>query len=202
MSHAVSDQQTCRRRLSGFTLIELMVALGIFMVLGLLSYRALSSIIESRDRVTVEQQRWQAITRFMQRLELDLQQIPLRLPDALTYDPAAQTLRLIRLVASPAGDEARTVRYRWRNGVVERDERKGMIPLSGADNDQLVEPEVVLEAAPEIEWWWSDANPQSGAPLVWQLPPLTLGKPPPAAIQLRLKLAGVTGDLFRVVALQ
>ncbi|MGB9355725.1 MAG: hypothetical protein WCB21_09305, partial [Azonexus sp.] len=67
-------------------MIELMIALGIFMVLGMLSYRSLGSIIDSRDRVGVEQQRWLAITRFMQRLELDLQQVPLNLPDALVYD--------------------------------------------------------------------------------------------------------------------
>lgn len=191
-----------RRCFAGFTLIELMVALGIFMVLGILSYRALSSIIESRDRVGVEQRRWQSITRFMQRLELDLQQVPSRLPGALTYDPSARTLRLVRLVSGPAGDEVRTIRYRWRDGVVERDERKLLVAESATDGDQLVEPDVVLASALEIEWRWSDAKPKSGAAMIWQPPPLTRGELPPAAIQLRLKLAGVAGDLFRVVALR
>ena len=74
------------RRYRGFTLIELIVALGIFMVLGVLSYRALASIIDSRDRVAAAQQRWSSVTRFMQRREIDLQQIPANVPVSLTYD--------------------------------------------------------------------------------------------------------------------
>lgn len=198
----MSGRRKLRRRPAGFTLIELMVALGIFMVLGILSYRALSSIIDSRDRVGVEQARWQSITRFMQRLELDLQQVPLGLPGALTYDPGAQTLRLIRLISGPAGDEVRTVRYRWRDGVVERDERKLLVAESATDGDQLVAPDLVLASALEVEWRWSEAQPKSGAAMIWLPPPLTRGDPPPAAIQLRLKLSGVAGDLFRVVALR
>jgi general secretion pathway protein J len=201
MSRATKPRLIDRRR-AGFTLIELMVALGIFMVLGILSYRALSSIIESRDRVGVEQRRWQTVTRFMQRLELDLQQLPLGLPGALTYDPGARTLRLVRLISGPAGDEVRTIRYRWREGVVERDERKMRVAESVADGDQLVAPDVVLDSALEVEWRWSEAQPKSGAAMIWQTPPLTRGDLPPAAIQLRLKLTGVAGDLIRVVALR
>lgn len=198
----MNDNLASRRRLAGFTLIELMVALGIFMVLGLLSYRALTSIIESRDRVGVEQQRWQTITRFMQRVEFDLQQVPLGLPDALSYQPGTRTLRVVRLVSGPAGDEVRTIRYRWRDGVVERDERKSRTAESATDGDPLVEPEAVLASVPEVEWLWSEANPPSAAAMTWQLPPITRGNLPPAAIRLRFKAAGLAGDLIRVVALR
>lgn len=198
----MNDNLASRRRLAGFTLIELMVALGIFMVLGLLSYRALTSIIESRDRVGVEQQRWQTITRFMQRVEFDLQQVPLGQADALSYQPGTRTLRLVRLVSGPAGDEVRTIHYRWRDGVVERDERKSRAAESVGGGDPLVEPEVVLASVPEVEWLWSEANPPSAAAMTWLLPPVTRGNLPPAAIRLRLKVAGVAGDLIRVVALR
>lgn len=190
------------RGAAGFTLIELLVALAIFMVLGLLSYRALSSIIDSRDRLATEQQRWQAVTRFVQRLELDLQQVALGWPDAVSYDASRQTLRLIRLVAGAAGDEVRTVRYRWRDGRVERDERKWLaLPLAG-DTGDLVAPEVALEAVERVEWNWSQATPGGGAGAAWLPPPATAGGLPPEALRLRLKLTELPGELTRVVVLR
>ncbi|MFZ1899116.1 MAG: prepilin-type N-terminal cleavage/methylation domain-containing protein [Azonexus sp.] len=186
----------------GFTLIELMVALGIFMVLGMLSYRSLGSIIDSRDRVGVEQQRWLAITRFMQRLELDLQQIPLNLPDALLYDANNQTLRLIRLAPNGLGDEARTVRYRWRGGRIERDERRIIAPPLLKDVTELSEAEVVLESALGVEWFWPASRQGSGAGIEWQVPPVAAGTSPPDAIGLRIRLAGLPGEVFRVLALR
>jgi len=191
-----------RARFGGFTLIELMVALGIFMVLGMLSYRSLASIIDSRDRVGVEQQRWLSITRFMQRLEIDLQQIPLNLPDALVYDANSRTLRLIRLAPNGLGDEARTVRYRWRGGRIERDERRFVAPPLLKDVTELSEPEVVLESALGVEWFWPASKQGAGAGIEWQAPPVPAGAAPPEAIGLRIRLAEVPGDVFRVLALR
>jgi general secretion pathway protein J len=191
-----------RARSGGFTLIELMVALGIFMVLGMLSYRSLASIIDSRDRVGVEQQRWLSITRFMQRLEIDLQQIPLNLPDALVYDANSRTLRLIRLAPNGLGDEARTVRYRWRGGRIERDERRFVAPPLLKDVTELSEPEVVLESALGVEWFWPTSKQGAGAGIEWQAPPVPVGAAPPEAIGLRIRLAEVPGDVFRVLALR
>jgi type II secretory pathway component PulJ len=179
-----------------------MIALGIFMVLGMLSYRSLGSIIDSRDRVGVEQQRWLAITRFMQRLELDLQQIPLNLPDALVYDANNQTLRLIRLAPNGLGDEARTVRYRWRGGRIERDERRIIAPPLLKDVTELSEAEVVLESALGVEWFWPASRQGSGAGIEWQVPPVAAGASPPDAIGLRIRLAGLPGEVFRVLALR
>ena len=189
-------------RQGGFTLIEVLVALGIFMVLGVMSYRALSSIIESRDRVTQEQQRWQAITRFMQRLEIDLQQVPLDLPDALTYDPVDQILRLVRLSPNSVGDEVRTVRYRWRDGVIARDEQKMLAPAVAKVPDPMSEAEVVLSAVQGLEWFWSAQNPNPGVEMQWQSPPSTAGSSPPPALRVRLKINEVSGDVFRVIALR
>lgn len=198
----IRRRRAARARLGGFTLIELMIALGIFMVLGVLSYRSLGSIIDSRDRVSVEQQRWMAITRFMQRLELDLQQIPLNLPDALVYDANSQTLRLIRLASNGLGDEAKTVRYRWRGGRVERDERRFIAPQPLKDVAELSEAEVVLESALGVEWFWPASRQGSSAGIEWQAPPLPAGASPPEAIGLRIRLAGVPGEVFRVLALR
>lgn len=187
-----------QRRGRGFTLVELLVALAIFSVLGVLSYRALASIVDSRDRLVVEQKRWQVVTRFVQRLELDLQQVALGQPDALSYDAAGQTLRLIRLVGAASGDEVRTIRYRWRDGRVERDERRLLPPPPASDTAELVAPDLLLDGVQSFDWSASEG----GAALVWQPLTAAAGRLPPAAIRLRFKLAELTGEVERVVVLR
>lgn len=189
-----------RRRGRGFTLVELLVALAIFSVLGVLSYRALASIVDSRDRLAVEQKRWQQVTRFVQRLELDLQQVALGQPDAVSYDADRQTLRLIRLVGAASGDEVRTIRYRyrWRDGRVERDERRLLPPAPASDTAELVAPDLLLDGVQSFDWSASEG----GAALAWQPLAATAGRLPPVAIRLRFKLAELTGEVERVVVLR
>ena len=63
------------RRQRGLTLIELMVALAIFAVLGVLSYRALAEVSTSRTRLEEGFERWRSIGRAMQRIDADLLQL-------------------------------------------------------------------------------------------------------------------------------
>lgn len=186
-----------RRAGRGFTLVELLVALAIFSVLGVLSYRALAVIVDSRDRVAVEQRRWQAVTRFVQRLELDLQQVALNLPDAVTYDASRQTLRLIRLAGGGPGDEVRTIRYRFRDGRLERDERRLLPPPPASDGGELVAPDLLLDGVQGFDWTASEGGPA----LLWQ-PLAGTGRLPPTALRWRLRLAELTGDIERVVVLR
>jgi len=62
-------------RQRGLTLIELMVALAIFAILGVLSYRALAEVATSRTRLEESFERWRAIGRCVQRIEADLTQV-------------------------------------------------------------------------------------------------------------------------------
>jgi general secretion pathway protein J len=62
----------------GLTLIELMVALGLFAVLGVLSYRAVSAAAEGRQHLAADFQRWRDIARLFQIAESDLMQIVAR----------------------------------------------------------------------------------------------------------------------------
>lgn len=59
----------------GLTLIEMLVALAIFAVLGVMGYRATSTAMESRQRVAAELQRWRDIANFVQIIESDLTQL-------------------------------------------------------------------------------------------------------------------------------
>lgn len=56
-----------------FTLVELLAALLILALLGLLSYRGLSAVLDARDRVREETGKWQRVSAFFARFERDVQ---------------------------------------------------------------------------------------------------------------------------------
>lgn len=58
----------------GFTLIEVLVALTIFGVLSALSYRSLSALLQTRERITQETTRWREVMLFFNRVDTDLRQ--------------------------------------------------------------------------------------------------------------------------------
>lgn len=59
-------------KVRGFTLIELLTALVILSVVGLMSYRGLSAVVDTRERVETETQKWRALGLFFERFERDL----------------------------------------------------------------------------------------------------------------------------------
>lgn len=56
----------------GFTLIEMLVVLLIFSLLSIMAYRGLSAILDAREHVTREAEKWQRLTRFFARFEQDV----------------------------------------------------------------------------------------------------------------------------------
>jgi general secretion pathway protein J len=56
----------------GFTLIELLVAVAIFGVLSGMAYRALTVVLDSRDRIELETRKWRELALFFTRLEQDV----------------------------------------------------------------------------------------------------------------------------------
>lgn len=90
----------------GVTLIELMIALTILAVLGIMSYRAVSAATDRESHLSAEFQRWRDIARFFQMAEADLLQAVGRPAEAgvsqpVSIAPASDTrpsgLTLIRL---------------------------------------------------------------------------------------------------------
>jgi general secretion pathway protein J len=60
-------------RVCGFTLIELLAALLILSALALMSYRGLGAVLDAREHVSKETNRWRRVAAFFARFERDVQ---------------------------------------------------------------------------------------------------------------------------------
>ena len=60
-------------RPDGFTLIELLAALLILSALALMSYRGLGAVLDAREHVTRETDKWRRVASFFARFERDVQ---------------------------------------------------------------------------------------------------------------------------------
>jgi len=60
------------RRRGGFTLIELLTALLILSLLALMSYRGLGAVLDAREHVSRETDKWQHVASFFARFERDV----------------------------------------------------------------------------------------------------------------------------------
>lgn len=63
-----------KQKNSGFTLIEVMVAISIFAVLSIIGYKGVSTLLQTKERVEVEDSKWQNLILFFDRFELDVKQ--------------------------------------------------------------------------------------------------------------------------------
>ena len=61
-----------RIRVVGFTLIELLTALLILSLLALMSYRGLGAVLDAREHVTAETDKWRQVASFFARFERDV----------------------------------------------------------------------------------------------------------------------------------
>lgn len=59
----------------GFTLLEVLVAVGIFALFSTMAYAGLTRILETRDRLEAEREFWRALTLTFAQLEDDLAQV-------------------------------------------------------------------------------------------------------------------------------
>ncbi len=84
-----------RRRVSGFTLIEVLVALAIFGVMSMLAYSALGSTLSNADYLTDRMERLQSVQRSVRYLSSDMMQLaprPVRSELGDTFVPALRSV--------------------------------------------------------------------------------------------------------------
>lgn len=186
---------SARRCSFGLTLIELMVALAVVSVLGVISYRAIAAASESRLHLSEEYRRWRDITRFVQMFETDLLQIAAR-PSrsgsdvSLLLSPAA-SVKLSFLKLDGARSSARRIGYRLEGTQLI------LLRWPGTDSTSAPTEDVVLDKVKALNFailangdWvreWPQA-PEAQSQL-------------PAAIEMKLELTDA-GIVRRLISLR
>jgi general secretion pathway protein J len=203
-----------RARASGFTLLEVLVAVGIFALFSAMAYGSLLRILDTRDRLETERNFWRTLNLSLLQVEEDLAQVrprTVRAADGLVVLPAFRgqpvdsralgepSLEFTRGGQIVLGDGARSdmqrVGYQLRDGALLR------LVWPALDQPVVSEPRAapLLEQVEEIRvrfyaqpGGWVDAWPaatQTGVP-----PP---NNALPAAVELTLTIEG-RGEIVRV----
>lgn len=200
MSAAVTPRMRGR---AGFTLVEVLTAVAMLSLLGLMSYRGLNAVLEVEARVARETDKWRAVAAFFARFERDVQLAAARpvragnaaLPAFIARERGglARSLELSRMSASGT-DSPRRVAYSYDGA--------GSIALSlwpGLDGatDAPHERYLVLGGVSRLELHYLDSD------LAWRSTwPAARDSPPlPLAVRVRLVLGGGE-DIVRVFALK
>ena len=188
----------------GFTLIELLTALLVLSLLALMSYRGLGAVLETREHVRQETDKWQRVAAFFARFKRDVELVS---PRAVRFaggsapawrGAAAATsearLEFSRFAATEGVDSARRVGY----GLNEKQEIELWLwPGLDIAPDALPARYPVLAGVTRFELQYLSPS------LVWvDAWPTTASDPPiPRAVRLQLVLA--TGEeIVRIFALQ
>ena len=187
----------------GLTLIELMVALAIFAILGVLSYRALAEVATSNSRLEENFERWRTISRTLQRIDTDLIQVvaPARASEANPGAPQTGAAMILGRAANGGGPELQFLRLDDSRGV----RRVGYRLVDGrldwlrwSSRDAVGEPAVepLLANVRGLRWRFLLNNNRIDA---W--PPGNNAVVLPDAIILELDLPDV-GTLTRMISLR
>lgn len=185
---------------SGMTLIELLVALVIFAVLGVMGYRAASMAMDSRERLAADMQRWRNIANLLQIVETDLTQFVDR-PTSVAGKAVGTSLRLNRL------DNGIELSFLKLDGGGGRPARRGyrfdgqrVLQLRWPGTDDVATPQsyAVLENVATLRLTIVGADGRRHG--VW--PDAESGSlVAPAAVDVEMDLADV-GTIRRLVAMQ
>lgn len=205
-----------RRRGAGLTLIELMVAMALLGVVGVLTWRATSQLVDARERIGGELSRWQAVMHASALIEREMMQIaPPELAEstAPTGSATVTALPALELEADPDGRRSRLawtvvggehgfgrVEIRHEGRRVEalvwhdRDARGEAVRLPLLDDVDALRWRLLAAGQAHVHWPPAETPSRRRSRVV--LPP-----PLPEAVEFTLEIADV-GPITRVLALR
>jgi len=191
----------------GFTLIELLTAMLILSLLALMSYRGLAAVLDAREHITRETDKWRQLSSFFARFEHDIQLAaprPVRTasgtapawlgrPDTTADATSAPRLEFSRFGSTEGVDTPRRLAYQL-NGKQEIE--LWLWPGLDVAPDALPAHYPVLTRVTKFELQYLNAN------LVWvdAWPMSLLDSPVPLAVKLHIMLASGE-EVVRVFAL-
>jgi general secretion pathway protein J len=182
----------------GVTLIELMIALGVFAVIGILSYRALNQASTTEQRIAGELTRWRQIARVFQFMQNDFSQVvPTYFGVATSNATGGAAFPVFLSVGAQASElqltvfdrgEARRIAYRFGSQRLEWLRWGGRVAVGEAEREEL------LAGIRDVRWRflymdrWSDSWPTGNTAAL------------PDAVEVTLELDD-TGPLVKRYAL-
>ena len=200
-----------RSRASGFTLLEILVAVGIFALFSTMAYGSLLRILDTRDRLEAERDFWRGLTLSLMQIEEDLAQArprTVRNPNGLS-DPRPAflgqpvdsralgdaSIEFTRGGQLVLGDGARSdmqrIGYRLRDGNLVK------LIWPALDQAPASEPREVplLDHVQELRVRFY--APAGGWVDIWPPNPPDPNTPLPAAVEMTLTLEG-RGEFQRI----
>ena len=187
------------RRQRAFTLIEVMVAMAVIAVLGLLSYRGVAAAADTRQRLAASNARWQDIVRLIRRIDSDCQQMAarptvaggdVRLLQAQGGDAARLEFSFLR--ADGASGQLRRYGYRLADGQIL------LLRWPAARSTDTPRADLLLDSVARLELRFFRAGGQ--AVPIWPPDAATLGELP-VAIDFELELKDA-GRIHRLIAIR
>lgn len=184
----------------GLTLIELLVAIAIFAVLGVMSWRALSTTLDSRERLQQEFGEWQRLARVFGLVETELIQIVPRETGPTDTTPAvrfqmmqdgANRLIFLRVLES-AG--SRHTGYEFVDG------RLNLLRWQTEDLNLEPRREMLLDKVRAVRWAFTDRQPGTGWLATWP-PQAERRSELPSGMRLEIELESI-GSVSRIYALR
>jgi general secretion pathway protein J len=193
----MSSQPVMRRGVSGFTLLELLIAIALFALLGLATYRMLEAVLRSDEVVRGQETQLRQLGRAVWRLERDLvQAVPRPVRDGYGDD---QNAFVGQVAGFEGGAALELTRSGWRNptGMRRANLQRVRWRLAGTNLERLYwvvldrdldsEPRVqrVLEDVIELRLRYLDAENS------WheEWPPFDFGRGDPQEQARRMPIA-------------
>ena len=197
---------------SGFTLLEVLVALIIFSLMAVMAYRGLTSVLQSRAHLAQENQKWRDVAMLFARMEKDLSMLakrPIRDSSDLSAAPlvgktTAQGEQDALLMFTRMGipDQANTLAGPLRFGYRLRSETVEQLiwPVLDAAPRTLPSVNVLLEQVTGFEMHYLDGTGVWHA--TWPLAGTSNALPTAVQVTLELKSKERVTRLFALPDLQ